>query len=132
MAMVVSPLNVVTSFDPPQQPWGAGHRGVDLQAFNGQPVYAAAPGVVIFAGHLVDRPVVSVRHGFVRTTYEPVKPIVNQGDQIRKGQMLGHISGRHDSCQQFCLHFGALAGDKYLDPIKLLGQFAPPVLRPIW
>src|SRR5690606_20733419 len=63
-------------FDPPSHPWGAGHRGVDLAGAVGQPVRSAGTGVVVYAGLLAGRGVVSVSHGALRTTYEPVAPTV--------------------------------------------------------
>ena len=59
-------------FDPPDVPWGAGHRGVDLGGQIGQPVHAALPGTVSFVGRVAGRGVVVVDHGATRTTYEPV------------------------------------------------------------
>jgi murein DD-endopeptidase MepM/ murein hydrolase activator NlpD len=132
VAKPVIPFQVVTSFNPPAKPWAAGHRGVDLRASPGQAVYAAAHGVVLYASDLVDRPVISIRHGFVRTTYEPVTPVVAKGDQVVAGQLIGHVLDRHESCEGFCVHFGAIAGDEYLDPVRLLSWFGSPVLRPIW
>ncbi len=35
---------VVAGFDPPLDPWGSGHRGVDLLGSARQPVRAALPG----------------------------------------------------------------------------------------
>ena len=46
---------VVAGFDPPADPWGAGHRGVDLLGHAGQPVRAALPGTVTYAGGLAGR-----------------------------------------------------------------------------
>src|SRR6185369_7063201 len=64
---------VLRAFDAPSPNWQRGHRGVDLAAVPGQPVYAAGQGTVVFAGDLAGRPVVSVAHpGGLRTTYEPV------------------------------------------------------------
>jgi murein DD-endopeptidase MepM/ murein hydrolase activator NlpD len=132
VALPVSPLVVAKGFDPPAKRWAAGHRGVDLRAGFGQPVYAAAPGLVIYAGQLVDRPVISIRHGFVRTTYEPVSPVVTKGQQVSAGQLIGHLTLKHASCDDYCLHFGAIAGDQYLDPLRMLGLLGPPILRPLW
>ncbi len=132
VALPVSPLVVANGFDPPAKRWEPGHRGVDLRAGIGQPVYAAASGLVIYAGQLVDRPVISIRHGFVRTTYEPVSPVVNKGQQVSAGQLVGHLTSRHESCDDYCLHFGAIAGDQYLDPLRMLGRLGTPVLRPLW
>src|SRR3954449_10514353 len=66
--------SLVTGFDPPTTPWGAGHRGVDLLGQPGQTVRAALAGTVTFAGTLAGRGVVVVSHGATRTTYEPVAP----------------------------------------------------------
>ena len=63
---------VARGFEPPASRWGAGHRGVDLAGRPGQPVRAALPGRVTFAGTLAGRGVVVVDHGSTRTTYEPV------------------------------------------------------------
>src|SRR5690606_14086405 len=50
---------VVRSFDPPDTPFGAGHRGVDLGGRRGQPVLAASAGVVVYADKLAGRGVIS-------------------------------------------------------------------------
>ena len=69
---------VSRAFNGPVPDWQRGHRGVDLIGDPGQPVYAAGPGTVVFAGVLAGRPVVSVDHpGGLRTSYEPVAATVN-------------------------------------------------------
>ena len=124
---------VVRGFDPPDQPYGAGHRGVDLLGRVGQPVLAALPGTVTFAGALAGRGVVVVDHGTTRTTYEPVAATVVVG--AAGG---GRHPGRHArSCPgshcfpRACLHWGWIAGDTYLDPLRLVGA-GPVRLLPLW
>ncbi|MFH5822490.1 M23 family metallopeptidase [Georgenia sp. AZ-5] len=119
-----APAEVVRAFDPPGRPWDAGHRGVDVAHPVGAPVLAAAGGVVVFAGTVVDRPVVSVQHeDGVRTTYEPVVPAVVAGQRVAAGDVLGHLGAGH--CPPWkpgCLHWGARTGrDAYLDPLSLVG-----------
>ena len=63
---------VQRGFAPPALAWSAGHRGVDLVAKPGEAILAAASGTVAFAGSIAGKPVVSIDHGSVRTTYEPV------------------------------------------------------------
>jgi len=46
---------VVRAFDPPDSPFGAGHRGVDLAGSVGQPVFAALAGRVTFAAPFAGR-----------------------------------------------------------------------------
>ena len=87
------------AFDPPAEPWAAGHRGVDLL---GSPGQAGADGTPR-AGHLSPAPiagrgVVVVAHGATRTTYEPVlgggPP---SGDAVPSGDRIGHLelAGSH-------------------------------------
>ena len=54
---------VVRAFDPPDTPFGVGHRGVDLAGSLGQSVLAALAGRITFAGPLAGRGVVVVDHG---------------------------------------------------------------------
>jgi murein DD-endopeptidase MepM/ murein hydrolase activator NlpD len=118
------PAEVVRAFDPPDRPWDAGHRGVDLVHGTGATVLAAADGVVVFAGTVVDRPVVSVDHADgIRTTYEPVTPVVTAGQTVRAGDVLGHLAAGHCFLwQPSCLHWGARLGrDVYVDPLRLVG-----------
>ncbi len=114
---------VTLRFEPPPQPWQAGHRGVDLAGAPGTVVRAAGPGVVHFAGSLAGRGVVSIQHssGF-RTTYEPIQPIVATGDRVRTGDVIGRLTAGHRECPvAACLHWGLRLGATYLDPLSLLG-----------
>lgn len=127
----------VTPFDPPDQRWLAGHRGVDLAAAPLAPVSAPAEATVRFAGSVAGKPVVSLEHaGGVRTTYEPVVAVVRPGQAVIAGQRLGTLVAGHPGCPvEACLHWGAriAAGqeddddDTYVDPMT----FLHPDLRPI-
>ncbi|WP_412102723.1 murein hydrolase activator EnvC family protein [Plantactinospora sp. KLBMP9567] len=116
---------VVRRFDPPPEPWAAGHRGVDLAAPPGATVRAAGSGVVFFAGMVANRPLVSVAHpDGLRTTYEPVRSGLAAGDSVRAGDPLGVLLPGHPGCAaagSACLHWGLRRGDDYLDPLLLLG-----------
>src|SRR4051794_31395711 len=46
------PPEVVAGFDPPDAPWGSGHRGVDLRGHPGQVVHASLAGKITFAGSI--------------------------------------------------------------------------------
>lgn len=129
----LSPVPVVTKyFDAPETPYGAGHRGVDLAAVPGQEVLAADAGVVVFAGLVAGRPVISVDHdGGLRTTYEPVSPEVAAGDQVFRGQVLGTVLAGHPSCAvAACLHWGVRRGEEYVDPLSLTGEVGEYRLKP--
>lgn len=114
---------VTRRFAPPATPYGAGHRGVDLAAAPGAVVRAVGPGVVLFAGVLAGRGVVSVRHaGGLRTTYEPLQVAVRPGQAVPAGAALGRLVAGHPGCPAAaCLHWGLLRGDVYLNPLSLLG-----------
>jgi murein DD-endopeptidase MepM/ murein hydrolase activator NlpD len=123
--------SVTHGFDPPDSPWGAGHRGVDLLGRPGQEVHAALAGTVTFAGTLAGRGVVVVDHGGRRTTYEPVAPSVAVGTAVGTGGVIGHLQGGLSHCfPQACLHWGLLRGEEYLDPLSLLGR-GPVRLLPL-
>lgn len=123
---------VVRRFDAPDDPWGAGHRGVDLLGRRGQPVLAAGDGVVSFSGVIAGRGVVSVRHdGGWRTTYEPVTDRVPTGTRVSRGDRIGRLgpAGQGHCPPRACLHWGALAGPRdYRDPLALLGLVRPVLL----
>ncbi|MFZ1361502.1 MAG: M23 family metallopeptidase [Candidatus Nanopelagicales bacterium] len=122
------PLRLIADFDPPAEKWLAGHRGVDLSATAGSPIKSAGAGVVHFVGTVVDRPVISINHGALRTTYEPVKSKLVTGQSVAAGQVIGTIaSGGH--CSERCLHWGLKRGEEYLNPLMLL-KTDSPVLKP--
>ena len=120
----VGALDLLTRFDPPPQPWLAGHRGVDLAAGDELPVTAAGSGTVVFAQDLAGRGVISIVHANgLRTTYEPVEPLVAAGDAVTAGQTIGHLRPGHTSCPgRACLHLGLKHGPLYLDPMLLFGS----------
>ncbi|MGI3782683.1 MAG: peptidoglycan DD-metalloendopeptidase family protein [Janthinobacterium lividum] len=106
-------------FDPPDVPWGAGHRGVDLEARPGQRVLAPADGRVVFVGRVGGKPVVVIDHGGTRSTLEPVEASVRVGQRVRQGQVIGRV-GHETHCQDRCLHWGLKRGKDYLDPLVLV------------
>jgi murein DD-endopeptidase MepM/ murein hydrolase activator NlpD len=127
---------VLRVFDAPTPTWQRGHRGVDLAAVPGQPVYAAGEGTVVFAGDLAGRPVVSVAHpGGLRTSYEPVIASVGRGQLVAEGTPLGQVAAGHDGCPtSACLHWGAMWGPaadaRYVDPLGLVAS-TPVRLKPL-
>jgi murein DD-endopeptidase MepM/ murein hydrolase activator NlpD len=120
--------DVTRPFDPPAGPYGPGHRGVDLSGAPGSRVLAAGAGVVVFAGMVAGRGVVSVDHtDGLRTTYEPVSPSVAAGRQVARGSPIGTLLDGHPGCPAAaCLHWGLRRGETYLDPLVLL---RPPRVR---
>ncbi|TQM14504.1 murein hydrolase activator EnvC family protein [Pseudonocardia kunmingensis] len=120
---------VAVPFRAPEHVYGPGHRGVDLTGTADQAVLAARGGTVVFAGPVAGRGVVSVQHDDgLRTTYEPVRPLVAAGAVVRAGDVLGQLEAGHPACAPAaCLHWGLRRGrQEYLDPLVLL---RPPHVR---
>jgi murein DD-endopeptidase MepM/ murein hydrolase activator NlpD len=128
----MEPLVVVRGFDSPAGPYAPGHRGVDLGGTADQLVRAAADGVVSFAGQVGGIGVVSIVHGPIRTTYQPLwGTTVKIGMSVSGGEAVGRLASVGGHCLGPCLHWGALLGLEYIDPLELLD--APPSrLLPYW
>lgn len=119
--------SVSRPFAAPAHRYAAGHRGADLPAVPGAPVRAAGDGWVAYAGLVAGRGVVTVVHGDLRTTYEPVSAVVGVGDLVAVGEVLGLLDAGHAGCPVVaCLHWGLRRGDDYLDPVRLV---APGLVR---
>ncbi len=125
---LLPPPAVLTPFGAPADPFGPGHRGVDLAGVLGQPVLAARAGTVVFAGPVAGLGVVSIDHDDgLRTTYEPVDPLVTAGQRVAAGTVVGTLAAGHPGCRQVCLHWGVRRDRlSYLDPLVLL---RPPHVR---
>jgi len=114
--------SVVDTFDPPEETWLAGHRGVDLLGGTGQVVSAINDGEVTFASNLAGRGVIVVSHGSLRSTYEPVSAGVQVGQLVQAGERIGSLQAPRSHCApRTCLHLGVRRGEVYLDPLSLLG-----------
>ncbi|WP_406244759.1 peptidoglycan DD-metalloendopeptidase family protein [Streptomyces anulatus] len=123
--------SVLRGWEPPTGPYGPGHRGVDLAAGPGALVLAATDGQVSFAGRVAGRGVVAIEVAGsgsppLRTTYEPVRALIEEGASTRAGQPVGVLEEGPFHCSEGCLHWGLRRGDAYLDPLSLL---PPSLLR---
>lgn len=113
-----APAPVLRPFDPPARPWLAGHRGVDLDLPAGTIIRSPAAGTVLVARDIAGRPVVSIRHGRLRSTFEPVEPLVPEGRPVARGEPIGVLVEGHEPSG---LHWGAkLSAKEYVDPLRLL------------
>lgn len=112
---------ILDPWRPPGGPYGAGNRGVDYATSPGEPVVAAADGVVSFSGQVGGHLHVVVLHADgVRTTYAFLRSIeVQRGQGVRQGERVGRARDT--------LHFGARIADAYVDPTLLFGDGLPHV-----
>ena len=142
----VPPSSILSEFAPPKSQHGAGHRGVDFPASHGDKVVSVGDGIVLFAGIIAGKPVVSIElsdsfRAFgksVRATYEPVVATVKMGDIVSAGEPIGQISFTRTNsghCYNSCLHFGLKTSPKslnqYLSP-RTLWKTAAQLLPSAW
>ncbi len=115
---------MVRPFDPPEQTWSAGHRGVDLAAVRGQAVLSPESGVVTFDGVIAGRGVIVVTHpGGLRSTFEPVEQGLPVGTTVVQGAPVAIVAPNPGHCApSSCLHWGVLLGETYLDPLAFVGR----------
>lgn len=118
---------IIRDFDPPAQPYGPGHRGVDIGALPGTTVRAALPGTIRFVGQVAGRGWVTVDHGGgLQTTYGDLGTFaVTSGQRVAAGDGLGTLSGAAAH-----LDWGAKLDGEYIDPLSLLVRW-PLALVPL-
>lgn len=128
---LTAPHSVARPFEAPASAYATGHRGIDLPARPGAPVFAPADGVVSFSGLVAGRPVLSISHpGDLISSVEPVRGDVSSGDHVSAGQRVGTVaSGGH--CAEVCLHFGVRLHGQYVSPMLVLGGVQRAVLLPL-
>jgi hypothetical protein len=116
---------VVDPYRPPACRWCPGNRGIDYATSPGDPVRAAASGVVAFAGQVAGRLVIVVNHpDGLRTTYDGVAALATSvGAPVQADDVIGLAADR--------LHFGVRRGDNYLDPGLYLAVTPAALLVPL-
>lgn len=94
------------------------HKGIDLRAPRGTSIYAAADGVVYFAGRQRGYGnVIIIKHaGNIKTLYaHNEKNMVSKGQQIRQGELIATV-GRTGKASGNHLHFEYAQGRQRLNP----------------
>ncbi len=103
------------------------HTGLDYCGQIGDPVYAAAPGVVVFAGPLTVRGnATMIDHGMgVFSAYlHQSEILVKVGEHVEQGQLIGKV-GNTGRVEGPHLHFEVLVGSVPVDPLEWLNQEFP-------
>jgi murein DD-endopeptidase MepM/ murein hydrolase activator NlpD len=103
------------------------HTGLDYCGQVGDPIYAAAPGVVVFAGPLTVRGnATMIDHGLgVFTGYMHQSDLlVKVGDRVEQGQLIGRV-GNTGRVEGPHLHFEVLVGGVPVNPLDWLTQEFP-------
>ena len=117
---VVGP--VIRGYDPPDSPYGSGHRGIDIATPIGTPVLAAEAGTVTFAGKVGGHLFVTVNHGGgLASTYSWVSELrVRRNDVVARGQVIALSGEGHPGVTPPHLHFGVKLDGAYADPLDYL------------
>ena len=120
---------VVRDFRAPTSPWGPGHRELDLAA-EGPHLLAPTHATVSFSGEVAGKGVLTLRtpEGLL-ISFEPVEALVEQGEQVAKGQIIGRVLPGH--CPQACIHIGLREKGLYRSPRQELGVLQRSVLLPL-
>ncbi len=113
---------VLRGFDPPENPFGSGHRGIDIAAAVGTAVRAPAAGVVTFAGPVGGRLFLTLDHGAgLQSTYSWLDALLaRRGDVVTEGQVIARSGTGHGGASVAHLHFGVRLDDVYVDPMHYL------------
>jgi murein DD-endopeptidase MepM/ murein hydrolase activator NlpD len=112
---------IISEFGPRN---GRMHKGIDIQAPEGESIKAAEDGVVIFSGFLKGYGnVVIIKHeGDFFTVYAHNKVnLVKEGEFVKKGQVIGKV-GMTGNAQTPHLHFEIRKKTRPLDPTEYLQE----------
>src|SRR5881396_3098884 len=92
---VVGPIT--RGFDPPDSPYGSGHRGIDIATDAGTIVLAPAAGTVKFAGPIGGYLFLTLDHGGgLDSTYSWVSELsVHKGDVVTEGEQIARSGNGH-------------------------------------
>jgi len=118
---VVGP--VIRGFDLPDDPYGSGHRGIDIAASVGTTIVAPADGIVSFAGPVGGRLFLTIDHGggLASTFSWLTANLVKKGDVVVRGQPVALTGWGHPGATVPHLHFGVKLNGAYVDPMEYLG-----------
>jgi murein DD-endopeptidase MepM/ murein hydrolase activator NlpD len=103
------------------------HTGLDYCGQVGDPIYAAASGVVVFTGLLTVRGnAIMIDHGWgVYSAYlHQSEILVNVGDHVEQGQLIGRV-GNTGRVEGPHLHFEVQVGGIPVDPLTWMSQEFP-------
>jgi len=98
------------------------HRGIDIRAAHGEPIHAAAAGVVVVAG-VEPRygRVLKIEHeyGFTTVYAHNDENLVSVGDWVTSGQRIGSV-GRTGRATNYHVHFEIRRDGRVYNPLYML------------
>jgi hypothetical protein len=112
---------------------GGFHNGIDYESRVGQPIFAAADGIVELQGpHFEYGLTVKIRHAVQFTTlYAHMSRFAGDvavGSRVRKGEVIGYVgmTGRSTGAH---LHFSTIIDSKFADPAPYLSEDGDRALK---
>jgi Peptidase family M23 len=114
---------ILRGFDPPDSPYGSGHRGIDIGVPVDTAIAAPDPGTVTFAGKVGGHLFLTINHGGgLASTYSWLSSIaVHKGDPVTRGQVVALSGPGHPGDLEPSLHLGVKLDGAYVDPLRYLG-----------
>jgi hypothetical protein len=117
---------IVRGFDPPDSPYGAGHRGIDIAAPIATTIFAPDDGVVSFAGPVGGKLFLTIDHGggVTSTCSWLTSLLVRKGARVVRGQPVATTGWGHPDLPVPHLHFSVRLDGTYVDPLAYLVPLA--------
>src|SRR3954468_6692965 len=117
---------IIRGFDPPDDPYGAGHRGIDIAAEVGTVIVAPDDGIVTFAGKVGGRLFLTIDHGggVSSTCSWLTSVLVHKNDHVVRGQPVATTDWGHADLPVPHLHFGVRLNGAYVDPMAYLAPLS--------
>lgn len=118
--------NIITSYFGPRKPPGPGassyHKGIDIAAKSGEPIYAVADGTISLIKHnnggAGNHIQITHADGIVSEYMHQSKfaPGLKQGSKVKKGQLIGYVGNTGTSFGAH-LHLGIIVKGTHKDPL---------------
>ncbi len=102
--------------------WGRMHRGIDIAASTGTPIYAADGGTVTFSGRQgTYGNMIEIDHGngYITRYAHASKLLVSKGTKVYKGQHIANVGNTGRSTGPH-LHLEVLKNGAYINPKKVI------------
>ena len=112
---------IVSRFGPKQN--GLVNDGINIAAREGEPIWAAAKGDVVYAGNELkgygNMVIIKHANGWMTAYAHASDMLVNKGDRVSQGDLIGYV-GQTGAVTSAQLHFGVREGKTPVDPENLL------------
>lgn len=105
----------------PQENWKKGHRGIDVAIDEGSQIIAPGKASVVMSGKVGGKDVLSLAlDNGLTVSIEPAISSQKKGATVQAGEIIGHVEGNSDHCENTCAHIGVRRGNTYLNPTAAL------------